>query len=248
LDGLASVPVSAWARLWFGWTLLPTTRTETPSTKRGDREVTRFRALDLFSGLGGWSDGLALEGFDVTGVEIEPKIAALYRHRVIISDVCALNPLDFMGYDLIVGSPPCRDFSKLAQAGKRWKDPPNPQRGLILVKTFLDFVEKAKPTYWCMENSPYLTKHLEIKPGLVGYFAPTMRRALWGTFPAFLLPLDLNRGYISSGINRSTGNPRKSTNIFKHPNWARSWENAIIPLPVARALGAAVRQALEASP
>lgn len=29
-----------------------------------------MKALDLFCGLGGWSDGLALEGFEMLGIEI----------------------------------------------------------------------------------------------------------------------------------------------------------------------------------
>ena len=32
-----------------------------------------LKALDLFCGLGGWSDGLSLEGFEVSGVEINKK-------------------------------------------------------------------------------------------------------------------------------------------------------------------------------
>lgn len=202
-----------------------------------------MKALDLFCGLGGWSDGLALEGFDVLGVEIEPKIAALYKHRVICADVTTLNPEDFNGYDLIVGSPPCRDVCKIAQSqGTRWKNPPNPKRTVILANAFLKIVDEAKPKYWCMENSPYLKDHWEHKPRLIGYFSPTMRRALWGNFPAFLLPTDLNRGHISSGTNRSTGKPRHKTHTWVYPTWAQSWENARIPEPVARALGAAVRE------
>ena len=66
-----------------------------------------MRALDLFCGFGGWSDGLVLEGFEVLGVEIEPEIAELYKHPVIVDDVRNLDPEDFRGYDVIVGSPPC---------------------------------------------------------------------------------------------------------------------------------------------
>ncbi|MBA7694041.1 hypothetical protein ES703_102642 [subsurface metagenome] len=36
-----------------------------------------MKALDLYCGLGGWSDGLALECFDVLGVEIDPEIAGI---------------------------------------------------------------------------------------------------------------------------------------------------------------------------
>lgn len=117
-----------------------------------------MKALDLFCGLGGWSDGLAKEGFDILGVEIEPKIAELYKHSVIVEDVRNLDPIDYQGYDLVVGSPPCRDFTQLTSFGHRWKDPPNPERGLELVKTFLNFVEIAQPKYWLMENVIPLVK------------------------------------------------------------------------------------------
>lgn len=205
-----------------------------------------MKALDLFCGLGGWSDGLALEGFDVTGVEIEPKIAALYNHPVIICDICTLNPENFKGYDLIVGSPPCRDFSRISMgAGVRWKRPPDPWgEGLRLVNIFLDFIDKAKPTFWCMENSPYLSQYLNKKPRMVALIGKTMKRGFWGNFPNFLISRDMSKGILSGGRNRVTGVIRKESSKFSGP--FRSWERARIPLPVARALGAAVKQSLEA--
>ena len=181
-----------------------------------------MRALDLFCGLGGWSDGLAKEGFDILGVEIEPKIAELYKHNVIVEDVRNLDPIDYQGYDLIVGSPPCRDFTQLTSFGHRWKDPPNPERGLELVKTFLNFVEIAQPKYWLMENVPRLENYLGIKPRATPKLSPTMKRAFWGTFPSFLVP----RG--GKGL------------IWHIQGPLRKWERARIPLPVARALGRAV--------
>jgi len=63
-----------------------------------------MKALDLFCGLGGWSDGLSIEGFEILGVEINQEIADLYNHPVIVADVRDLNGKDFQGYDLIVGS------------------------------------------------------------------------------------------------------------------------------------------------
>ncbi len=193
-----------------------------------------MKVLDLFCGLGGWSDGLALEGFEVLGVELDPRIAELYKHPVIVADVATLDPSDFTGYDLIVGSPPCRDFTQLPdhavkRNGQRvaWKDPKNPTRGLINVHVFLRFVEEAAPGSWLMENVVGLTKHLEIKHRMIVRLTRGKRRAFWGTFPAFLVPRDFSHGLHLE---------------YKGP--LRAWERARIPLPVARALGQAVSTSL----
>jgi len=184
-----------------------------------------MKALDLFCGLGGWSDGLALEGFEVLGVEINKDIANLYRHPVICEDVKNLVPGNFKDYDLIVGSPPCRDFTKLTSWGHRWKDPPDPKRGLKLVKVFLKFVEEAKPKFWLMENVSRLEKYVALRPRSRPRLGPGVYRCFWGNFPAFLVSQDLNKSAQVEGENRS-------------------WERSRIPLIVARSLGASVRTAL----
>lgn len=211
-----------------------------------------MKALDLFAGLGGWSDGLAMEGFDITGVEIERRIAALYKHRVIVADVCELNPEDFKGYDLIVGSPPCRNFTTFSCVfGPTWtKNPPDPEgEGMKLINTFLKFVKISNPQYWLMENVPRLGKWYKVKPRAIVRMGKTMKRAFWGNYPAFLVPVDMKRGTLITGLkdrpNCSKGS--KKLHNYVYPSWAHSWEQAIIPLPVARALGAAVRNALEDS-
>ena len=206
-----------------------------------------MKALDLFCGLGGWSDGLAVEGFEILGVEIDQKVSGLYKHPVINQDIFELNPEDFKGYDLIVGSPPCRNFSKLTFAGKGfWKNPPDPWgQGLELVSEFLNFVAIAKPTYWLMENVPYLADYYRQPPRVTTYISETMRRSFWGTFPSFLIPRDYNKGILSSGINRATGEPRKATHSFTYRGKLRSWERAYIPAPVSRALGRAVKNNLK---
>lgn len=214
------------------------------------------RALDLFCGLGGWSDGLEAEGFDVLGVEIEPRIAALYKHPVIVADVCSLNPKDFKGYDLIVGSPPCRDFSKVGWAvGNNWKRKPDPEgEGMKLINAFLNFVEIAKPSYWLMENvpqaAPYVEKHRNIVPAVITKLGKNMKRAFWGNFPPFLVSRDYRKKQIGRLRNRKKINgelilssPIKQNEVYD--GWLRSWEAARIPSPVAQALGKAVKEALK---
>ena len=198
-----------------------------------------MKALDLFCGLGGWSDGLAKEGFEVLGVEIEPEIAELYKHPIIVVDVQNLNPQEFKDYDLIVGSPPCRDFSKFAlKIGHKWKVPPNPQRGLELIHTFLNFVKEANPTYWLMENVPKLREYIELKPRCLVRLSKQRYRCFWGNFPGFLVPRNLNLPNMAFNVGYS-GKRTKG-------KYAK-WENARIPLSVAQSLGRAVRSSLSNS-
>lgn len=194
----------------------------------------QLKALDLFCGLGGWSDGLALEGFDVLGVEIEPKIAKLYKHKVIVADVRTLDGANFKGYDLIVGSPPCRDFSTMTQANKGYpnRKPPNPEEGLKLIHSFLNFVERAKPTFWAMENVQRMELFYKEKPLWRFYISKRGKRSLWGDVPlAFLMPdyrskRDMEFGFLKLNYRM------------------RSASRARIPLPIAQALAKACKEKL----
>lgn len=186
-------------------------------------------ALDLFCGLGGWSDGLAAEGFDVVGVELVPMIAKLYRHKVILADCCHLPLRDGLKWDLVVGSPPCRDFSIMAVGlGHKWKRPPDPEgEGMKLVNAFLDYVRHARPRYWLMENVTRLKDYLDIKPRVETNLGEGMRRCFWGTFPAFLIPRDYGHKF-----------------HYGDRKPLRKWKRAYIPNPVSRALGNAVKTAI----
>ena len=195
----------------------------------GRGETQRMKALDLFCGLGGWSDGLAMEGFKVLGVEIDSEIARLYNHPVLVEDVRNLNGKIFSNFDFIVGSPPCRDFTILNDA--RWKVKKNPSRGLELVKAFLRIIDEAKPRFWLMENVVGLEKHLDKSPRVHNAkITRFMKRSFWGNFPLFLIPTESGRG-------------KTRETCGWHP--LAKWKRAKIPLPVARALGKAVREALK---
>lgn len=138
---------------------------------------------------------------------------------------------------MIWGSPPCRDFSKMSHVGfgsKRpngvvfkWKDPPNPLRGLVLVKCYLEFVDKAKPLFWIMENVPYLQKYLRLSPNQTSSISRTMKRSFWGNYPDFLLP--------------TTNDRRIKIDI---QGKLRSWQRAKIPLACSQAFARACKEQL----
>src|SRR3989304_3859607 len=108
-------------------------------------EPRKFRMLDVFCGLGGVSDGFALEGFDVVGIDIEDMPSKGSKHKFIRADIRDLKGEDYRGYDGIWGSPPCRDFGILAKTlgHATWKNPPSPENGLKNVDAFLKFVTEA---------------------------------------------------------------------------------------------------------
>ena len=199
-------------------------------TRNGDTE--NMKLLDCFCGMGGVSDGFALEGFDVTGIDIvdAPKMLG-YKHKFIQADMLTLKGEDFRGYDVVWGSPPCRDFSQLVdKRGTKtaWKILKNPEHGLILVNAFLKFVEKAEPTIWILENVQGLSKYLPLKPKAIGSkIKGGKRHVFYGNFPSLLIP-------------QTSSIQLKNINC---PN--RSWERARIPLACSRAFAKACKEQLE---
>jgi hypothetical protein len=77
-------------------------------------------AIDLFCGLGGWTDGLLAEGYDVIGFDIERHAYGDLRYpaQLVVQDVCTLHGSQFKDAALIVASPPCQEYSYMAMPWK----------------------------------------------------------------------------------------------------------------------------------
>lgn len=73
-------------------------------------------AIDLFCGLGGWTEGLLAEGYRVVGYDIEAHEYGddKYPAELVLRDVLTIHGSEFAGADLIVASPPCQEFSYMA--------------------------------------------------------------------------------------------------------------------------------------
>jgi hypothetical protein len=80
-------------------------------------------AIDLFCGLGGWTDGLLEEGYDVIGFDIERHVYGEHRYpaQLVLQDVTTLHGSQFKTADLIVASPPCQEYSYMAMPWSRAK-------------------------------------------------------------------------------------------------------------------------------
>lgn len=114
-----------------------------------------MRAVELFCGAGGMSLGLSRVGFDIVqaydswdvAVETYRRNVGAHVWRADLKDIFKIGPmLAALAPDIIVGGPPCQDFS---MAGERVE---GERAGLT--RAFAMLVCIALPGWFCMENVP----------------------------------------------------------------------------------------------
>lgn len=90
-------------------------------------------AIDLFCGLGGWTDGLLAEGYYVVGFDNHQHVYGDHRYpaQLVIQDVLTLHGSQFKDAALIVASPPCQAYSWRAMPWKAAKAAPPPDNSLF---------------------------------------------------------------------------------------------------------------------
>lgn len=112
-----------------------------------------MKAVDLFAGCGGMSLGFEKQGFEVVGAfEWWDAAVACYKanfshpiYRMDLSDTeTAAELISKLKPDMIIGGPPCQDFS---HAGKRVE---SDRAGLT--ESYADIVADIKPYCFVMEN------------------------------------------------------------------------------------------------
>lgn len=116
--------------------------------------------LDLFCGCGGFSIGFTQAGFNVKyAIDNNSKVKETFEYNhpdteFILSDIELLDPEDYKNVDIIIGSPPCQDFSKA-------NNNPDPDRGMKLIFEYLKWIKIIEPKFWIMENVPSVVKYLK---------------------------------------------------------------------------------------
>lgn len=80
-------------------------------------------AVDLYCGLGGWTEGLLAEGWRVRGYDIEAHEYGDERYpgELVLRDILQLHGSEVADADLIVSSSPCTEYSYMAMPWKRAK-------------------------------------------------------------------------------------------------------------------------------
>ena len=123
--------------------------------------------IDLFAGCGGLSLGFQNAGFDVVAGfdNWEPSIN-IYRenftHPIINLDLSNTKDIGILkkySPELIIGGPPCQDFSS---AGKRDET----QGRADLTISFAEIIRKIKPTWFIMENVSRIKKSNTLKKAI----------------------------------------------------------------------------------
>jgi len=111
------------------------------------------KIVDLFAGCGGLSLGFQNIGYELVGAyELWDKAATTYEanfdhpvYREDLSDVSgAIRRIQSLDPDIIIGGPPCQDFS---HAGKRVED-----KRAALTESFAEIVTSINPRWFLMEN------------------------------------------------------------------------------------------------
>lgn len=90
-------------------------------------------AIDLYCGLGGWTEGFLAEGYRVIGFDIERHAYGDHQYpaQLVIQDVLTLSGSQFKNAACIVASPPCQAYSYRAMPWKRAKALPPPDNTLF---------------------------------------------------------------------------------------------------------------------
>lgn len=79
--------------------------------------------IDLFCGLGGWTEGFLAEGYDCVGFDIERHDYGTggYPADLVLQDVRTIHGSQFRDAAIIVASPPCQAYSYMAMPWSRAK-------------------------------------------------------------------------------------------------------------------------------
>jgi hypothetical protein len=212
-------------------------------------------AVDLYTGLHGWAEGLEAEGFYTIGVDLEDMSAQLGEPKpehfsLLIQDVRTLHGSQFKDAALIVGSSPCQEFSYRAMPWKRAKALGPPELGIELFEAQFRIQREASEA--AGRDIPLVVENVRGAQKYVGHARWNEGSMyFWGDVPA-LMPTHRHvkvqsfrfdgsgRSFQSAAVESRWFNdgPRSpgsiSSSSFSPARKAASAQIAKIPLPIAR--------------
>ena len=175
-------------------------------------------AIDLFCGLGGWTEGLMAEGYYVIGFDIEQHVYGEHRYpgQLVLQDVLTLHGRQFKDAALIVASPPCQAYSWRAMPWKAAKAAPPPDNSLFEAC----FRIQREASEAAGRHVPMVVENVKGAQKWVGRARWNFGSFyLWGDVPA-LMPITRAREVMKAGV---THRPDGCTNFHGHKNAGGSW-------------------------
>ena len=173
-------------------------------------------AIDLFCGLGGWTEGLLAAGYYVVGFDIERHSydGECYPGNLVVQDVLTLHGSQFRDASLIVASPPCQEFSYMAMPWSKAKakaaairaDKSGTKRADLTRLFDACFRIQKEACEAAGRHIPLVVENVRGAQEWVGYARWRFGSFyLWGDVPA-LMPITrrgLSGGFKTSGMNWS---------------------------------------------
>lgn len=148
--------------------------------------------VDLFSGLGGFSEAFDFKGWTVYRYELNPyaSLEEIAGDTItIIGDILEMDLDQFpMNPDIIVASPPCTTFS-VASIRYHWSKledgsiipkSESCKKAIALVKKTLEIIKHTKPKFWVIENPRAMMRRVMNDILEVGPPAQTTFWCSWG--------------------------------------------------------------------
>ena len=181
-------------------------------------------AIDLFCGLGGWTEGLLAEGYDVVGFDIEQHQYGemCYPAQLVVQDVLTLHGSQFRNVDLIVASPPCQEYSYMAMPWKLAKAKAAAIRADTTGQKLADLTRLFDACFRIQKEASIAAhRHIPMVVENVKGAQPWVGRArwlfgsfaLWGDIPA-LMPITEKRAKVGGFSWSDYGKPDYKAQAF----------------------------------
>jgi len=165
--------------------------------------LSELLAVDLFCGLGGWTEGFQAEGFRMIGFDVTRHVDADgrgYPGQLVLQDVLTIHGSQFRNAAGIVASPPCTEPSYRAMPWKRAKalnDAGPPVKFIELFDACFRIQREASEA--AGRSIPLIVENVRGAQQWVGkavwHFGSYY---LWGDVPA-LMPVAIKIGVKASG-------------------------------------------------